>query len=364
MPSAVPPAIVALTVAFVSHANAGGPGLGASPLDVASGQTVEITTDNTGLYLDISVRDGSTLTVNTGGIATTTYHVKSTGHIQVLGGGILKTGPVYNGYTYVGTLPASILISGMGSRMEIGYYDPFAAPPQAGTPSFDDGSMYSGRDLPGTVTVSNGGVLEIIGAGWGTGNNNNYQSPAPGLYLGGSPFYLTSPVSAELNGDGGFIHSDVFVHSLGVISPGDPDTLNSVGNLTFTGGKSLIFNGGQLNVDLNAPDVGDTLTFDAGGDVTFTSSVVLNLSLAQNVLDGGEFKMDLIIGAGSITGFNDANISVTGLSADWQVSFLTIPGAGTVNGTIQGKLIPEPSTYALWGGVSLGLLMLLRRRKR
>jgi hypothetical protein len=348
---------VALLGAFAPHATAGGPGSG--PLDVAAGTTTAINT--TQVYNSIAIHDGSALTVGSGGNVDVAGGISSSGELQVLGGGYLESGPVYNGHAYVGTQPASILISGAGSKMVVNYWSHGTNPASPGTVPYDDGSMYGGRDLPGTITISDGGKLEILGAGWGA-DFSNYGPRVPGLYLGGSPWAAMSVGTAgELNGDGGFIHSNVFVYDLGIVSPGDPGAANSTGTINITGGGNLTFNGGQFNVDVKNPGEGDRLNFTEGGNLTFANPIVLKLWLAQEVIDAGVFDVNVVMGADSIVGFDQSHVSVAGLDSGWTVDFLVTNGTGTLRGTF----VPEPSTYALWGGVAslLGALC-LRRRKR
>jgi hypothetical protein len=174
---------------------------------------------------------------------------------------------------------------------------------------------------------------------------------------------LTAPITVDASGilsGTGKITGNVLVDEGGVLSPGNsPGTLNVVGTVTLSADAQFL-----LQVD--GTDAFDNVTVTSGACV-FLEGSKLNLVLDATIWDAEEeFDLQFITGvvtlpeggSGAVSFQYDSASVPSGWALEWRV------GEGDSGAYLHGYQVPEPSTYALFGGIGAVALALLRRRKK
>jgi hypothetical protein len=191
------------------------------------------------------------------------------------------------------------------------------------------------------------------------------STPSEGVTVSGGTLLVTGSLTGDvlvngtgtLGGTDGTIVGNITVEDGGTLSPGaSVGTLYINGNVTIASGATLYLEveyvGDHWEADTLAFDGAHTLTFEAGANlilVNLSGDAVLQDEQIINIFGTGTVPTieGALFGGADLTTFGRPGLSFT----------LDKSGVLTV-------VIPEPSTYALLGGLGAVALALLRRRRR
>ncbi len=277
---------------------------------VANGGTIRAL-ENTDNFFRIATK-----ATTSGGITTTDDLATTTTHVVVNEDGLTFD-------TQEFTVGIATAFSGTGTLTKTG----------TGTLSLD-------TDFAGNITVTSG-TLYLSGSYGGT---INYDADLvvqenQSLFLNGTFAGKTIVQNGGTLGGTGSL-GDITVQSGGILSPG-----NSPG--TLTADDVLLASGATLELEYS----------DEGLDLLYAESVVFEEGSTLLIQLNGNTLV-----AGDTIQFFDNSTTVTNLTAD---KIQTSEGSYTFSVDANGKItvIPEPSTYALVGAVSLLGIVALRRRR-
>jgi T5SS/PEP-CTERM-associated repeat protein/autotransporter-associated beta strand protein len=355
-------------------------------LNIEDGGTVSSDHFRIGGGLIITSPSTGTLNLRTGGTLATNYFKKGTGvaYLNFNGGTIRATnseGDFFqdfddiplNGSGLVGNTAALIFevtnaahtvtiqnaLTGTGGLAKSG----------AGTLIL---SGSSNSTYTGTTTVS-GGTLKVAGTLSGGVNHPNDIVLAEGNII----FTPTGEqtFSGAISGTGTIAFEtphDVII--TGTLSPGIEE--GAIGTLTFQNtGNVTLASGSRVVVDLSAAATTADLLIVKGSNLALQSGaggVALVVVVGDGIInEGTEFIIVKMLEGGSIEGvFADGTTSVS--SPDGQEFSISYEkdGENDVVKLTKGMsphgvgAVPEPSTYALYGGIGALLLALWRKRRR
>jgi autotransporter-associated beta strand protein len=169
---------------------------------------------------------------------------------------------------------------------------------------------------------------------------------------------------ATLAGDGNVTASGDFTVS-GTLSPGG--RAGEIGKLSFgaSGGNVTLAPGAKLIVDLLGHSGADLIA--ANGNITINGADISVGRITGRIKKGDEYVVVAAIGGTIIgTGFNQSKVTLNGNEFD-VVKRAMANGGGeeiVLITTHAVPLLPEPSTYALCGGLGALALAVYRRRRR
>jgi hypothetical protein len=158
----------------------------------------------------------------------------------------------------------------------------------------------------------------------------------------------------------GTITGAVDIASGGTLSPAG----NDIGAIAFSGSVTL-HRGAALVVAFAVSDI-DAIGVNGSGRLTFEEGSTIYVTLDSGLLTGTAFSREFITGSVSFGGeFSDIPPEVVVLSGGDGWHFEVQYTSDTKRGvTLNGILIPEPSTYGLFGLGLMAALAAVRRRRR
>ncbi|MDR2844621.1 MAG: autotransporter-associated beta strand repeat-containing protein, partial [Puniceicoccales bacterium] len=203
----------------------------------------------------------------------------------------------------------------------------------------------------GTTTVT-AGVLEIQGAQAG---NGAFDVTGGTLLVKGSIGTGAVTVSGTgILGGTGTINGAITIEEGGTLSPGaSVETLSITGDVTFKAGSTLLIElqyvGDQWTYDVLNVSSGVTLTFEEGAQLQIVNLGTEPLTKGVEINFFGSELPNFVgnpFGSVSFEGFGDEDFRFT-IGPDGKFA-----------------VVPEPGTYALFGGIGAVALALLRRRRK
>jgi autotransporter-associated beta strand protein/predicted outer membrane repeat protein len=234
------------------------------------------------------------------------------------------------------------------------------------------------------TTGKTGNVIDIQNGTFRIVNNGSFDASGGGA---GAVFKIGE--NAALAGQGTIISPSGGFSIKGNISPDgavfEAPTFNSAEHKFYTENTqaatgepagTLVLNGGNVVFEAGAKyiiDLDDIDSFDqliAGGTLTIVAGALLEVKVKDpsKIKTEDKFLIAEVVGENtSIVGkFNNGADTVTAGNLEFEISYannsVTL-GGGKMLSSVPGT--PEPSTYALWGGVALmGLAFIHRRKKR
>jgi autotransporter-associated beta strand protein len=216
-----------------------------------------------------------------------------------------------------------------------------------------DVTLSSGFTLASAV-VNSGGTTNLVKNGSGTNTLNATSTYTGSTTVNAGTLLVngalagtsgTSVASGATLGGTGSIANSVTVASGGSLSPGTASSIDSLGlgSLDLQGALLIEWDT-TVSPNIDFLDIAGTLNLGSNSSITFTNLGVGSLDLNTPYVFA-EY------GPGGLTGtFNTVNLLPAGFTIDYNYGGLN-----------QIAIVPEPGA-ALLGG--LGLLMLLRRRRR
>ncbi|MDR2981713.1 MAG: autotransporter-associated beta strand repeat-containing protein [Puniceicoccales bacterium] len=214
----------------------------------------------------------------------------------------------------------------------------------------------------GNLTKRGTGILTLTGSGTYTGN---FTATQGGLNIIGH--YGDSASTTTVRGTNTSLHGigtiggKLVVGAGATFTPGkDARNLTKATTVFTVSGDVTLEVGASIVFDLAAP--GNTAALAMNGGTFTAGNAHLTINVADSYVPQGLDRFNLISGVGAIStaGFDnvgwDETIAING--ADFR---LTYDGASNMVSLVA---IPEPSTYALLGGVAAFALVAIRRRKK
>jgi autotransporter-associated beta strand protein len=293
---------------------------------------------------DTTMRGGAeaSLTINTG--RTLTINI-SAGANRQFSGGISGNGALTKTGAGTATLSAANTFTGQttvdGGTLKLAAGSSLASSViNVGSSSTKNGTL-DARDVGG-LTIGSSQTLSGYGTVIGATTVNGNLSP------GNSPGILTIDGDLVLGGT-----STTTLQVYGTGAAGDP--LNGYDKITLTSGKSITY-GGALVLEINSISGGYTINnFVSGKAFDFTG------------LNGGNFSSVSITGNAFASGQSLTYYSANNTWQIWDAVGLNDQSSANYIGinldTGVLTVVPEPSTYALFGLGALALVIAHRRRK-
>jgi len=258
--------------------------------------------------------------------------IDGTGTLVKAGGGTINlnnTSNSYSGGTFLSTGTLSI-VAGTGSDGALGVASGSIALNGAG----DVTLAFTGADSTGTIGAGDARDITVFGIGTASINVAS----------------LTSSITIDsgISGTGGIQKIGLGALSLTEANTYSGNTLVSVGTLNVTAGGSLTFyiDDGSNNF----MDGVGSLNLDGGSFVFDISNATDGLSDQWTIISSSLLS-STIFGSFSVAGFTE---ETAGVWSDGTYQFSEATGLLTV--------VPEPSTFALLGGLFALSWVMLRRR--
>lgn len=364
----------------------------------------------------LNVNDNGTATVTSGTLSSTTVTIKGGGaagvtpgsmsvsgtgavtasalttiQTDVNGPGVLNvSGGTYNGAGFA--VQGTMNVSGTGAVTSTGAFT------NTGTTNVSGGTLAVGANQVivngGNLNV-NGGALSVTG---GLANFGALKADGGDINLsagsitvnenssGGGTTHVTAAGSGKLNVTGGsFIvtgqtvasdtvqfNGEVTISGAGtVFSVAEGQVIASNDAVFNINGAGAIITMDNLNLGNGSRQAEFNFNFDAAGISTvqnpgFMSLGDITLNVDGSLYAGGIDSFDLFASNNLTSLIGDLNINVTGLGdegVDWELVQVLSTNGGNGNVTLNILSIPEPSAYALTGGLlAMGFVMVRRRR--